>query len=299
MEAHSIAALSFQVTIAVGGNQGADVAPKSGAVVGCLSVDGPVSSSLVQADWSQRTLVDEGMSAIVLVGGQGSRLRGVVSDRPKPMADVAGRPFLEWLLMALEAQGVRDVTLATGYMAEMVRAHFGDGRPWGLHLHYVHEDKPLGTGGAARHAVQTNGPDRILVLNGDSLCMFDVGRLLNVHERYAARATLWLVPMADCRRYGTVDVAEDGYVIGFHEKSPATRAGLISAGVYLLDREVLEEIPRDHPTSLEEHVFPALIGRGLYATVGGGPFLDIGTPESYASAGTFIAGLTSSWRAAL
>ncbi len=229
------------------------------------------------------------MEMIVLAGGKGTRLQRVVSDRPKPLAEVAGRPFVEWLLLALRVQGVERVVLATGYMGEMVEASFGDGARLDMEVVYARETVPLGTGGAARHALGHVTTDHALVLNGDSFCPFDIGRLLEAHERAGAAATLWLVPMDDCRRYGAVDVADDGRVLSFQEKSPDLGAGLINAGVYLFDRRALEAIPADRPVSLENDTFPSLIGRGLYATVGEGPFLDIGTPESYASAERFFA----------
>ncbi len=225
---------------------------------------------------------------IILVGGRGTRLQSVVSDRPKPLAEVAGRPFVEWLLLALRAQGVRRAVLATGYKGEMVEAYFADGARLDMNLTYAHETVPLGTGGAARHALEQTSTERVLVLNGDSFCPFDVARLLEAHARTAAVATLWLVHMDDCGRYGAVDVADDGRVRSFQEKSPNLGAGLINAGVYLFERSALEAIPTGRAVSLERETFPALIGQSLYATVGEGPFLDIGTPESYASAEQFF-----------
>ncbi len=233
------------------------------------------------------------MDAMVLAGGKGTRLQTVVSDRPKPMAEVAGRPFVEWLLLALRAQGVRRAVLATGYKGEMVEAYFGDGARLGLEVAYAHETVPLGTGGAARHALEQVKTDHMLVLNGDSFCSFDVRHLVEAHHRARAAVTLWLVPMDDCRRYGAVDVADDGQVRSFHEKSAELGAGLINVGVYLFDRRTLEDIPTGRAVSLEHDTFPALIGHGLCATVGEGPFLDIGTPESYASAERFLAGYVS------
>jgi len=228
------------------------------------------------------------LDAIILAGGRGTRLRSVVSDRPKPLAEVAGRPFVEWLLLTLRTQGVRRAVLATGYKGEMVEAAFGNGARLGLELAYAHETVPLGTGGAARHALQQVTTDHVLVLNGDSFCPFDVRRLLTNHQRTGARATLLLAPMDDCRRYGTVEAAEDGHVLSFREKNADLGAGLINAGVYLFDRRTLESIPAGRAVSLENDTFPALIGHGLYATGGEGPFLDIGTPESYASAERFF-----------
>jgi NDP-sugar pyrophosphorylase family protein len=238
-------------------------------------------------------------AAIILAGGKGSRLREVVSDRPKPMAEVAGRPFLEWLLLALRAQGLRRVVLATGYQAEMIEEYFGDGARWGLDVQYAREHAPLGTGGAARGALGSASGGRLLVLNGDSFCPFDLGQLAQAHTRARACATLWLVAVDDCSRYGTVDVSADRQVVAFREKSSAGGAGLISAGVYLFERSTLEEIAPDRPVSLETEVFPSLIGRGLYAVVGRGPFLDIGTPESYALAERFIVEHSGLWRGVL
>jgi len=228
------------------------------------------------------------LDAIILAGGRGTRLRSVVSDRPKPLAEVAGRPFVEWLLLALRTQGVQRAVLATGYKGEMVEAHFGDGARLGMEMAYAHEAVPLGTGGAARHALYRVATSFVLVLNGDSFCPFDVARLVAAHQQANAAATLLLVPMDDCRRYGTVAAVEDGRVLSFREKNADLGAGLINAGVYLFDRRTLESIPADRAVSLENDTFPALIGHGLYATVGEGPFLDIGTPESYASAERFF-----------
>ncbi len=233
------------------------------------------------------------IDAIVLAGGTGTRLRSVVRDRPKPMAEVAGRPFVEWLLLALRAQGLRRVVLATGYKGEMVASYFGDGARLGLELAYAREEVPLGTGGAVRNALPLTTTARVLALNGDSFCPFDVGRLAAAHEARGAAATLWLVGMDDCRRYGAVERAGDGRVLSFREKSPDLGAGLINAGVYLFARAALDAIPAGAPVSLESDVFPALIGRGLYAAVGDGPFLDIGTPESYGSAEAFFADAAS------
>jgi NDP-sugar pyrophosphorylase family protein len=238
------------------------------------------------------------MDAIVLAGGKGTRLQRIVGDRPKPMAQVAGRPFVEWLLLALRSQGLRRVILSTGYKGDMVEAHFGDGERLGLDLIYSHESVPLGTGGAVRHALRKVETDRALVLNGDSFCQFSVNQLASVHLQTRAQATLWLVQMDDCRRYGAVEIERNGNVVAFREKSLDQHAGLINAGVYLIDRHVLAAIPADRPVSLETDVFPTLIGRGLHATSGKGVFLDIGTPESYRLADSFIARNTALWHAA-
>lgn len=234
--------------------------------------------------------------AIILAGGKGTRLQGVVSDRPKPMAQTCGRPFLEWLLIALRQQDIRRVVLATGYMAETVEAYFGSGAAWDLEITYSVETGPLGTGGAIRQAAGLVESEQLLVLNGDSYCRLDWSRLAAMHHDRGAAATMWLVPQPDCKRYGAVAIGEDGCVRAFIEKSGTQGAGLINAGVYLLNRRVVEAIPQGRPAALERDIFPHLVGGGLYGVVGEERFLDIGTPESYAQCHQFIQEETAFWR---
>ena len=227
--------------------------------------------------------------AVILVGGKGCRLQSVVNDRPKPMAEVAGRPFVEWLLLALRAQGVQRAILCTGHMGEMVEAYFGDGRHLDMEIVYSRDPTPLGTAGALRHALGQICSECFLALNGDSYCRVDVERLLKAHRAHEARATLWLVRVDDCSRYGSVEIGRDGTVYAFREKSQERRSGLINTGVYLLERKLVKTIPEGRAVSIETEFFPSLIGHGLYAVVGDGPFLDIGTPEAYATAEQFLA----------
>jgi len=228
------------------------------------------------------------LEALILAGGKGTRLRGVVADRPKPMASVSSRPFLEWLLLSLHAQGVHQVILCTGYMSEMVEAYFGNGHSLGMTVQYSRDPAPLGTAGAVRHALGQVHGDRFLVLNGDSYSRVDLCQLAQSHARRHASATIWLVGVDDCRRYGSVVIGEDGAVQAYIEKSPEKCAGLINAGVYLLERQVAETIPDKRAVSMETEFLPGLIGCGLSAVVGEGPFLDIGTPEAYAVADEFF-----------
>ena len=229
------------------------------------------------------------LEALILAGGKGTRLGGVVIDRPKPMASVNGRPFLEWLLLSLRAQGVYRVILCTGYMSEMLEAHFGDGHSLDMAVQYSRDPALLGTAGAVRHALGLVQGDRFLVLNGDSYCRADLCQLSQAHASRPASATIWLVQVDDCRRYGSVVIGKDAAVQAFQEKLPEKCAGLINAGVYLLERQVAETIPDKRAVSLETEFLPELIGHGLFAVVGEGPFLDIGTPETYAIADEFFA----------
>lgn len=227
--------------------------------------------------------------AVILVGGKGTRLQSVVSGRPKPMAEVAGRPFVEWLVLMLRAQGVQRIVFCLGYLGEVVETHFGNGRRWNIQIAYSRETVLLGTAGAVRQALEQVHSDRFVTLNGDSYCGMDLARLERAHLDRAARATLWLTHVNDCGRYGSVEIDTDGLVQSFREKSTRNYPGFISAGVYLLEREVVEAIPPGHIVSIETEIFPSMIGRGLYSVIGDSAFLDIGTPEAYATASQFFA----------
>lgn len=231
----------------------------------------------------------ENLEAMILVGGKGTRLRSVVSDRPKPMAEVGGRPFVAWLLTSLHAQGIRRVVLCTGYLGEVIERYLGDGSAWGMQLQYSRDPFPLGTGGAVRHALPQIGGKRFLVLNGDSYCRFDLSLLTRTHEERDAKVTLWLVEAQDCRRYGSVVLDANGRIRSFVEKAAASGPGLVNAGVYLIDRDAAETIASDCSVSLERDVFPNWIGDGLCGMAATGAHLDIGTPDSYAAAEGFLA----------
>lgn len=221
-------------------------------------------------------------AAIVLCGGLGTRLRGVLGDRPKAMAMIGGRPFLDWLVQALAARGVRHAVLAVGYGAGAIRDHFAHAAHFGTNLTISAETEPLGTGGAAHLAVEKTRSSPLLVLNGDSYSPFNLVQMLLTHRGNQARATLWVQKVERAERYGSVVADPDGRVTAFQEKLGGS--GLISAGVYLMEREVLSELPDNRAVSLEHEVFPKLVGHGLYSVVGDGTFFDIGTPQSLAEA---------------
>jgi NDP-sugar pyrophosphorylase family protein len=237
--------------------------------------------------------VNQSIEAMILVGGKGTRLQSAVSDRPKPMADVAGKPFLEYLILSLYKEGVREVVLCTGYMGEKVESYFGDGDKWNLQVRYSHETFPLGTGGAVRNALDLIQGDRFLVLNGDSYCRFDLDSMEKNNNSKSALATMWLVKMNDCSRYGSVVMDDKGMVRSFSEKSSVSGAGLINAGIYLLERRLVENIEKERMVSLERDIFPNIVGKGLAGVVGEGVFVDIGTPESYASAEKILKSITT------
>jgi histidinol-phosphate phosphatase family protein len=232
------------------------------------------------------------LTAAILVGGLGLRLRSVVADRPKVMAPVAGRPFLASLLDQVIAAGARKAVLCTGYRAEQIETEFGD-RYGPLALAYSRETEPLGTAGALRLAVPRLDSDPVLVLNGDSYCAFNFDLLLAFYRAQPTEALLWLAHVHDTARYGRVVLDAGGAVEQFLEKADAASQGpgWINAGVYLVSRRALESISAGRPCSLEREVFPSWVGRGLRAFRGAGPFIDIGTPESYAEVESFLGSL--------
>lgn len=230
------------------------------------------------------------LEAIVLAGGKGTRLATVVSDRPKPMAEVAGRPFLEWLLLELRSQGVQRVVFSVGHLAERIFEHFGDGSAYGVAIAYAREEQPLGTGGAIRAAMELVRGERFLALNGDSYCRFDVAAQLREHLARGAQATLAVTHVDDAGRYGAVQRAPDGAVRAFTEKCANAGGGWISAGVYVLERSLLAPLVPGQSYSIERDVLGVAPANALHSVTVRGPFIDIGTPESFEQAQAVLRG---------
>jgi D-glycero-alpha-D-manno-heptose 1-phosphate guanylyltransferase len=226
-------------------------------------------------------------TAAILAGGLGTRLRSVVADRPKVLAAVRGKPFLAYLLDCLADVGVDRVVLCTGYMGDLVRETFGDSYR-SLQILYSQEPYQLGTGGALGLALPLLHDKTILVMNGDSFCQADLAQFWAWHRERSAQASLLLTQVPDTSRYGRVQTDEAGAVWKFEEKGDTRGPGWINAGIYAIERALLESIPSDCAVSLERDLFPQWIGRGLYGYPNSGQFLDIGTPESYAIAEAFF-----------
>ena len=216
--------------------------------------------------------------AFVLCGGQGTRLRSVVADRPKSMALISGTPFLQLLLERLGSQGVHDVVLGTGYMAEKIERYFGDGKQFALRIRYSREHEPRGTGGALKLAEPLIS-DPVLVLNGDSYVEWDLVPVLELFKTKDADLVIVLQTVADVTRYGSVALDQDGRVTQFVEKGVAAGPGLINAGVYLLRKQIVRGLPAGTAISLETEVFPRLLDRRVYGLVCTGLFIDIGIPD--------------------
>lgn len=236
--------------------------------------------------------------AIVLAGGFGTRLAHVVPDVCKPMAPVAGRPFLRFIMDQLAAAGFDRAVVADGYRREQIEGFFGPAYR-GMAIEYSPEETPLFTGGAVKRALGMCDSDWVFVLNGDTWLDVDFEAMeaaaVNVPDSVAA--VIAVKRMRDFERYGTVDVDADGYLIAFHEKRPCEE-GLINAGVYLLRRDALNSMPEKF--SLESDYFEYVVGNGeLRAVECPGGFIDIGVPEDYELAQTMLAPLAKSWKLAM
>jgi D-glycero-alpha-D-manno-heptose 1-phosphate guanylyltransferase len=228
-----------------------------------------------------------GFPVAVLAGGAGTRLRSVVSDRPKVLVPVNGRPFLLILLDQLIAGGADRVVLCTGYLGDQIRDTVGD-RYLGCPVIYSHEDQPRGTGGALRQAMRHGEGDVWMVANGDSYVATPLGEFVSWYGPGERNGALLLTHVDDAARFGTVEVDDAGRVLGFREKQGLAVPAWINAGVYLLPKNRIEELPEHVLLSLERDVFPGWVDEGLTAYCVSAPFIDIGTPESLERAADFF-----------
>lgn len=228
------------------------------------------------------------MQAIVLVGGEGTRLRPLTDRVPKPALTLVDRPFLAYMIEWLADHGVTEVVLACGFLPDVLREALAEEeKRAGATIRYVAEPEPLGTAGAIRHAADRLGAglgDSFLALNGDVLTDLDLTALLRAHAEKPAQATLGLHPVEDSSAFGLVRCGAGGEVADFSEKTGRHEPGEINAGIYVLDRSVLDLIPSGENVSIERDVFPRLVGAGLYGLRLDGYWMDIGTPDRYLQA---------------
>ena len=247
------------------------------------------------------------MKAVVLVGGEGTRLRPLTYTTPKPLLPIANQAFLDRQLTWLARHGVTEVVLSLGYLPDAFESHFPSGTfaagdAGEVALRYAVEDHPLGTAGAIRFAAEALGEldERIIVCNGDVLTTLDLGRLVHFHEQRGAEATIALTQVKDPSAFGVVPTRDDGEVIAFVEKPPPGKAPTdwINAGTYVLEPSVLARIPERLTVSIERETFPRMLedprmlddqGR-LYAKTDDAYWIDIGTPEKYLQAHADVLG---------
>jgi mannose-1-phosphate guanylyltransferase len=225
------------------------------------------------------------MQALILAGGEGTRLRPLTLTVPKPVVPLVDRPLIRYMIEWLSRHGVDDIIMACGFLAAGVRDVLGEGGNGGPRLRYVEEPEARGTAGAIKFA-QRFLDERFLALNGDLLTDFDLTALIELHEKRGAKSTLALYPVEDPSAYGLVRRREDGEIVEFVEKPDPAQIDTdeISAGAYVLERSVLDLVPEDREVSIEHEVFPELVGEGLYGLRLPGYWMDIGTPQRYLEA---------------
>src|SRR6266702_2511856 len=226
------------------------------------------------------------LEAILLVGGQGTRLRPLTIGTPKPLLPTAGVPFLAHQLARAAVSGVRRIVMATAYRSEMFAEVFGDGSEYGLEVVYALEDEPLGTGGGIRNAAASllSGPDDpVVVLNGDVLSGHDVSAQIDMHRKADAAVTLHLVEVPDPARFGCVPTDLDGRVTAFLEKTPHPVTSQVNAGCYIFTRRFIDAMPPGRVLSVERETFPGLIeaGETVIGYLESAYWLDVGTPEAF------------------
>lgn len=224
------------------------------------------------------------MKAVLLVGGEGTRLRPLTYSTVKAMVPIVNRPFLEYVVHYLQSHGVDEIVITLCYLPDRIRDYFGDGRSFGVKLEYVHEEFPLGTAGAVRNAA-SHLESTFVVLNGDIFTDLNLSEMIAIHQANKAEATIALTPVDNPTAFGVVEVEESGRVRRFVEKPPPDQitSNLINAGVYVLEPAVLDEIAQGVSCMFERHVFPGLLRRDAVfcGYVSDAYWLDIGTPEKY------------------
>lgn len=225
------------------------------------------------------------MKAIIMAGGQGTRLKSVTGDTPKPMALLAGKPVLEHILLLLKRCGIDDVCMSLHYRPEVIMDYFGDGAAWGMRIAYHIESTPLGTAGGVKACADFLGKRDFLVISGDAACDFDLPQLMEAHRRHLSAVTMAVYPHESPLQYGTVLTDSHGLVVSFAEKPTWTHvvSDLINTGIYIVSPAAMELVPEDTAFDFSKDLFPLLMERGMEirALPMSGYWCDIGTPRAY------------------
>ena len=226
-------------------------------------------------------------SAILLVGGMGTRLMPLTSKTPKPMLQVAGVPFTEHQIRKAAQAGISEIVLATSYKAELFEPYFGDGAKFGIKIKYAVEESALGTGGGIRNAAALlDDCDQVVIFNGDVLSGHDLSGQIQFHIKNKAEVTLYLTKVTDARAYGCVELTADNQVKSFLEKMENPVSNMINAGCYIFNRKIIDQIPANQVVSVERDTFPRLLSSGakVYGYLDSSYWLDIGNPEALVKA---------------
>ena len=238
-------------------------------------------------------------SAILLVGGMGTRLQPLTLKTPKPMLQVAGVPFTEHQIRKAADAGIAEIVLATSYKSELFEPYFGNGERFGIKIKYAVEKSALGTGGGIRNAANLLADcDQVVIFNGDVLSGHDLRAQLDFHKKHQADITLYLTQVEDARAYGCVELLENKQVKSFLEKMENPISNLINAGCYIFNRQIIDQIPQDKVVSVERDTFPNLLANNakVFGYLDNSYWLDIGTPAALvkASADLITGAITSS-----
>ncbi len=226
-------------------------------------------------------------SAILLVGGMGTRMQPLTFTTPKPMLKVVGIPFTEHQIVKAREAGVKEIVLATSFMAEIFEPYFGNGEKFGIRISYAVEESALGTGGAIRNAAsKLTGTGPVVIFNGDVLSSHDLSEQMTFHSEKRADATLYLTEVPDARAFGVVELDNEKKILSFNEKMENPPTNMINAGCYIFNRDVIESIPTGKVVSVERETFPTLLQNGgrLFGFVDSGYWLDIGNPGALLTA---------------
>jgi len=224
------------------------------------------------------------MKAVILVGGEGTRLHPLTFNTPKAMVPILNKPFLEYLILYLKEHGVRDIILTTSYLPDRIQSYFGDGAESGVHLTYLVEETPLGTAGAVKNA-ESLLDEPFFVINGDVVTGIDLTAMMSQHRKVKPKVSLSLTPVDNPTIYGVVETDDKGMVKRFVEKPSweEVTTNMINAGIYILEPEVLGYIPPSTTSMFERHLFPLLLEKGepILSYPSTTYWIDIGTPEKY------------------
>lgn len=225
----------------------------------------------------------EKIDVLLLCGGKGERLKDLVKDRPKPMADIKGRPFLDILINYILNFGFLRIILCLGYKGEIVSQYYNEKSRF-FNILFSQESKPLGTAGAIKNAEHLVESNPFLVMNGDSFCPLDLFELINFHNEKKAAFTMALVKSVGDKDYGVVGVDKSQKIISFNEKVKIKNNGFVNAGIYLLEKKIFDLIETGTKLSLEYDIFPRILSERFYGYITKEKLIDIGTPERYAKA---------------
>jgi NDP-sugar pyrophosphorylase family protein len=224
------------------------------------------------------------IDVFILCGGKGTRLRSVSRDVPKPLVEVAGRPFLDWVIDYLEGAGFRRFILGTGYKGRLIREYYTKKKKKDVSIRFSHETVPLDTGGAVKKAKRLITSNPFFVLNGDSFGAFDAAEFLRFHRGKEAPISILLRRVSRGGDFGQISRGASRRVTGFNEKNPQAKNCFINGGVYIFDQAVFSDMPAAGRFSLERDLFPRMTGKGIFGYYAPGFFIDIGTPERFVKA---------------